>query len=339
MRPVSRLRATSAALTVAVALTVSGCAQELPQPVPAAAPAVTPPATTIEQTDRILQGVGSALAAGDATASAAELAPRLSGPALTLRTAQYAIATATAGAKPITELPVTPQTVVVPSTTEWPRTVLVVTEQPEDLTSPRLLVLRQESPRAAYTLWGWARLLPGAQMPATATPAAGSEPLPADASGLVATPTDVAALYADVLANGAASAYAATFATPDAFLAQFDLIRATYQGYAAQGSGTFTMTAAPVPDQVFALATADGGALVVAGLTTSSSLRVTGASLAVPVEYAAVSGGAVPAGAVLRNNLDFGSTDVVVFYVPPAGTAAPVRVLGGEHTFTSASGS
>jgi hypothetical protein len=278
------------------------------------------------------------LAAGDAASSAAALAPRVSGPALALRTAEYAVAAATAGGQPVTPLPLTPQTVVTPSTTEWPRTQMVVSEQPDDLTSPRVLVLRQESPRSAYTLWGWARLLPGSQMPPTASPLTGSAPLPPDTAGLVAAPVDVVAQYADVLTNGAASAFAASFASPDAYLAQVELLRSQY-ATATQGSGTLTQTYAPVPDQVFALATADGGALVAAGLTSSASLRISGASLPVPVEFSAVSGGTIPPGAVLRNNLDFVTTDVVVFYVPPAGAAAPVRVLAGERTFTSASGS
>jgi hypothetical protein len=81
------------------------------------------------------------------------------------------------------------------------------------------------------------------------------------------------------------------------------------------------------------------GAIVVGGMTTASALTITGASLAVPPQFAAVSGGALPAGAVLRNSLSVAYTDVVAFYVPPAGAAAPIQVLGGEHTFTSASGS
>ncbi len=332
-----RTRRTTGALAVAAALVLVGCSPELPEPVPAAGPAVTPPATTIEQTDRILQDLGAVLAAGDAASSADALAPRVSGPALALRTAEYAVAVATAGAQPVTPLPVTPQTVAIASTTEWPRTQMVVTEQPDDLTSPRVLVLRQESPRSAYTLWGWARLLPGAQMPAMASPAVGSEPLPADVQGLDATPTEDAAQYADVLTNGAASAFAASFASPDTYLAEVEAFRATYVT-ATQGSGTLTQTYAAVPDQVVALATADGGALVAAGLTSSSSLRISGASLPVPVEFTAVSGGTIPPGAVLRNNLDFVTTDVVVLYVPPAG-AGPISVLGGDRSFTSASGS
>lgn len=88
-----------------------------------------------------------------------------------------------------------------------------------------------------------------------------------------------------------------------------------------------------------ALATADGGAIVVAGMTTSSALTISGASLAVPPPFAAVSGGALTANAVLRNSLSVTYTDMVAFYVPPAGATAQIQVLGAEHTFTSASGS
>ena len=74
-------------------------------------------------------------------------------------------------------------------------------------------------------------------------------------------------------------------------------------------------------------------------MTTASNLTISGASLKMPAEHAAVSGGTVPADAVLRNGLAVDYTDVVAFYVPPAGAGTPVQVLGAEHTYTSASGS
>jgi len=339
MRPPLATRTARTGLALGLALTLTGCAPDLPAPQPRAVPAVPPPATTPEQSDRILADLGAVLAAADTALSAPALASRVSGPALAARTAEYAVAGATAGAQPVTALPVAAQTVVVPSTTEWPRTQIVVTEQPDDLSSPRLLVLRQESPRAAYTLWGWARLLPGAQMPATATPTTGSAPLPADAPGLVATPADVAAQYADLLANGAGSAFAASFTPTDPYRELIATGRAENQRLAASASGIFTETYVAVPDGVVAHATADGGALVVAEMTSSSALTVSAASIPIPIEFAAVSGGAVPPGAVLRNSLAVTYSDVVVFYVPPAAAAAPIQVLGAEHTFTSASGS
>jgi hypothetical protein len=339
MRPISRTRTSGITLAVVAGLVLTGCAAELPEPVEPPAPSEPPPATTLDQSQRVLTEVGEVLAAGDAAASADPLRPRVSGPALTARTAEYAVATATAGSQPVTPLPVEPQTLVIPSTTEWPRNQVVVTEQPDDLTSPRLLVLRQESPRAPYTLWAWARLLPGAQTPAMATPDTGSAPLPPDAPDLVATPADVVTQYADVLTNGDASAFAASFATPDPYRERLAAGRAQFQQIASQASGSYTETYAPVPDQLVAHETADGGALVVAGMTTASNLTISGASLTVPAEFAAVSGGALPPNAVLRNSLAVGYTDIVAFYVPPADAAAPVQVLGAEHTFTSASGS
>ncbi|WNB84941.1 hypothetical protein [Cellulomonas sp. ATA003] len=336
MRSAHRARLLGALLALTAGLTA--CAPELPQPDAPAIPAAAPPATTIEQSARILTAVGETVAAADAELSSTALSDRVSGPALTSRAAEYAVAAATSGADAPTALPVEPQTLVVPTTTEWPRTQIVITEQPDDLTSPRLLVLEQASPRAPYTLWAWARLLPGVQMPATANPSVGADVVPPDAADLVAAPADVVAQYADVLASGDGSAYAATFATPDPYRQRIAEGRAVQEAAAADG-GTFAETYAAVPGQVVAHRTADGGALVVGGMTTTSTTTVTGASITVIPQYAAVSGGALPAGAVLRNNLTVGWTDVVAFYVPPAGSDAPVQVLGAEHTYTSASGS
>lgn len=325
-------------LAVAVGLTVAGCSTELPQPAPQPPPATAPAAVTLDQSARILDHVAGALAAGDEARSVDALRSRVTGPALTARRAEYAVARAEAAPDPITPLPLEPQTLVVPSTTQWPRHQLVVSEQPEDLSSPRLLVLRQDAPRDRYALWAWVRLLPGVQMPATASPEVGSEPLPLDTTELSVAPADVAVQYADVLANGDASAFAAAFA-PDAFREQIVAARTEFQQIAARASGTFTQTHAAAEDRTVAMATADGGALVVSELTSTSTLTISGASLTVPPEYAAVSGGSLEPEAVLRNSLSVDFTDVVAFYVPPAGSDAPIDVLGGEHTFTSATGS
>jgi hypothetical protein len=332
-----RLRWVSALAAASVLL--AGCAPPLPRPTPPAQPAVPPPALTVDQSGRVLGAIGTSLASADKALSATGLAARLSGPALTSRTAEYAVAAATSGAKGLTALQLDAQTLVVPSTQDWPRTQFVITKQPDDLTSPRLLVLQQASPRARYTLWGWARLLPGVRMPPTAAPTVGSAPLPADAPGLVATPADVVTRYADVLRNGDGSSFAAGFAAPDSYRAGITSARAPLTQVAGQAAGTFTETYAPVPNQTFALSTADGGALVVAAMTTSSALTFSGASLPLSPELAAASGGALAAGAELRASLNVIYADVLAFYVPPAGAKVPVTVLGAEHIRTSVTGS
>ncbi|MGV8968531.1 MAG: hypothetical protein ACOH2F_19885 [Cellulomonas sp.] len=332
-------RARAAATVLAAVLVLTSCASGLPQPVPGAVPAVTPAALTVDQADRVRGEIGASLATADAALSAADLTARVSGPALASRTAEYAVSTTTAGAKGLTSLKMDAQTVVLPSTESWPRTQFVVTGQPDDLSSPRLMVFQQADARSQYTLWGWVRLLPGIKMPATAAPTIGSQPLAADAPGLVATPNDVVAHYADVLLNGDASAFITQFAEPDTYRQGIASGREPYAAIASQTSGTFSETYTPVPEQTYVLATADGGALAVSAMTTASTLNFSGASLPLPPELAAVSGGALAPGDALRSNLSVTYSDVVAFYIPPTGATAPVQVLGAEHIRTSVTGS
>lgn len=328
-----RLRA-ACALGAVTALALAGCATPLPEPTPEPAPAVPPPAVSLDQSQRVLASVGEVLAAADASADPSGLPARLTGPALATRTAEYVWATATGGARPPTALPVDEQALVVPETDTWPRTQLVVSEQPDDLQAPRVLVLQQASAREPYKLWGWARLLQGVQMPPTAAPEEGSPDLPPDAEGLLVPPAEVGPRYADVLTNGDGSPHAATFQA-DSFRSAVEQSRsalaASLQGAGAGAlSETYVAAAAPV----VTLGTADGGALVVTELTTTSTVTLTGGAT-IPVEpfYAALAGGVSTAGTSFSRVF----TGVLVVYVPPADSGAQAQVLAAEHVVTSAS--
>jgi hypothetical protein len=254
------------------------------------------------------------------------------GPALAVRTAEYARATATAGAKPPTALPTDEQVLIVPQTDVWPRTQLVVTKQPDDLQAPRILVMQQSAPREPYRLWGWGRMGAGVQMPATAAPETGSPVLAPDATGLLVTPAEAMQQYADVLANGAASAYNATF-QPDTFRTSIEAARAaTAAGVQAAGSATETYTPEAAP--VVTLQTVDGGAIVVGQLTTVSIVTLTVAGGTIPISdpfYAALTGKQSASSNFVRT-----FTDVLVMYVPPADSGALVQLIAAEHAVTSA---
>jgi len=253
-------RAAQVTVTTALALSLGACAASLPQPEPAAPPAVALPVLSVAQSEGVLSRIGEVLATADAALDPAGLPERLTGPALAIRTAEYVRAKATAGAKPPTALPTQAQTLVVPDTTTWPRTELVVTQQPADLQAPRLLVLTQATARDPYRLWGWARLGAGVQMPATADTAHGSAPIAADATGLLLSPSETLAQYADVLANGDVSTFAGAFPA-DFFRTYIETKRAAYSE-SLKAVATVTETYTPVDDGVIALATADGkGAL------------------------------------------------------------------------------
>lgn len=327
-----RSRRRLAALGTVLLLSLAACASPLPQPEPEPVPAVAPAATTVVQSQDVLTSLGAVLASADAALDAAQLPPRVEGPALAVRTAEYVRATATAGAKPPTALPTDAQALIVPQTDVWPRTQLVVTKQPDDLQAPRILVLQQNAPRDPYKLWGWGRMGAGVQMPATAAPETGSPVLAPDATGLVVTPTEALQQYADVLANGDASAYAATFA-PDTFRSSIEAARAATAA-GVQAAGTATETYTPEAAPTVALGTVDGGAIVVGQLTTVSTVTLTVAGGTIPISdpfYAALTGKQSGGSNFVRT-----FTDVLVMYVPPADSGAQVLLLAAEHAVTSA---
>lgn len=325
----------AAAGTALVALLLGACAPDLPQPDPPPAPAVPPAALTVPQSDRVLTSLGEVLTAADEALDPAALAPRVEGPALAMRTAEYVRASATSGAKPPTALPTDALAMVIPQTTQWSRTQLVVTEQPDDLQAPRILVLRQDDPRADYKLWGWARLMPGSQMPPTATAEVGSEPLPADDTSLLLTPTDALTQFMDVAANGSASQYAASFAASPLVQEMADLRAEARSGIGTAGTAATSYVMDPAP--ATALRTVDGGAIVTGTFTAVSRMTVTleGATIGLSDPFYAALAGTTSAAKESKRTF----TGVVVLYVPSAGSDAQVQVLAGELVVTAVTAS
>ncbi|WP_246855012.1 hypothetical protein [Cellulomonas sp. Y8] len=328
-----RRRLAGTAVAVVAALGLAACANPVPEPTPDAVPAVPPPALTVAQSTDVLDQVGTVLAAGDEALDASGLGARLVGPALAIRSAEYVRATATNGERPPVVIPTTAQTTITPDTTSWPRTQMVVTTQPDDLQAPLLLVLMQDGPRDPYRLWSWARLGPSVQMPPTATPEEGSEPVAADdGTSLLLSPTEAMAQYADVLTNGDASAAAATF--PADFFRTAITEARNQTAASLQAVASVAETVSPEAGAVTALRTADGGAIVVGQLTTVTTVTLSQGSITLndPFDAALAGKGSV------SSNLVRTWTDVVAMYVPPAGGAQQVTVLAAEHARTAVTG-
>ena len=102
--PIRRARA--GAVVLAGCLALGACSGSLPEPAPEAAQAVAPPVLTAAQSETVLERLGEVLGQADAALDPALLAERVSGPALAMRGAEYVRASATAGAKLPTALPV-----------------------------------------------------------------------------------------------------------------------------------------------------------------------------------------------------------------------------------------
>lgn len=322
-RPLGRLLA-----LLLVLVTLAGCAAVLPEPDPDPTPPAAEPVLSVSQVEDVLAAVGEVLAAADAAGDPAILVERVGDPALAMRAAQYTLAERSAGERVPTPLTTDDQVLVVAASSTWPRTVMVVTTPPENTTAPLLLVLVQENARAPYLLRSWVRLFPEAVTPELAVPETGSAEVPADAEGLVASPRDVVARYADVLAYGEASSFFATFGT-DPYISQLsDELATAVTALEANGIATVTFSAVPVDGYLAALATVDGGALVVGTITSTTTYTKN-------VEDATVTlGGALGQWLQVDEVTTSASaihTSVVAFFVPVGTDGATVDVLGAER--------
>ncbi|MCL3860472.1 hypothetical protein [Actinotalea sp. K2] len=333
MSPTTRIGRAGVAFAVLGPLLLAACAPPLPEPTPDAEPAVVQAALSTDQVERVVEQVAAVLAEADAGGSAETLDPRVTGPAEAVRSVEYRLAAAGVE-QALTPVPEGIQTIVVPATTTWPRTVMVVTEPPEDLQAPLLLTLVQPRPREAYELWSWVRLFPGVQMPATTEPGLGSPTVPGgEESGLLVPPEDVIPRYVDVLTSGTESEHAATFAE-DPMRAQIVGVRDSLSASLAE-QGSLVETYQPAFDGVTrSLATADGGAVVVGAVETVTTITLDDSTLTLGAgETVALLGGDT-----ITESLTTTWLSMVAFYVPPAGSSDPVVVLGGEHTPTEVTG-
>lgn len=310
-----------AALAAAVGL-LAACSQALPVPHPDALPAATPPALSAEQAERVLDDVAATLAAADAKLSAEALAPRVTGPAATIRGVQYTLSAA-GDPDALTALPTEAQTLVLPTAAAWPRTMMAVTKPPEDLTAPLLLTAVQDGPRDPFRLWSWVRLFPGVQTPALAQPEVGSAPVDPNSTEFAVAPSEVVAAYADLVTNREASQFAGVFSDEPLRRGIWQTKDAFTGVVGANGTLAETYTANP---DIQALATADGGVLVVGSMTTTTTITLTDSTLKIGDQTAALLGTDT-----VKANLSITWLSVLAFVVPPEGADEQIQVLGGEH--------
>lgn len=325
-------RRAQGALIAVVGLLLAACATPLPEPSPDPVPAVPPPTLSAEQVRDILDEIGAVLSEADEELDEQRLAERVTGAALAIRAAEYTVNRALEDDVDLVTVPTSDRTIVVPTTETWPRSVLVVTEQPEDLQSPRLLVLTQAHPRADYQLASWSRLLPDRQVPPTFVPEVGSVPLGLDAEGLAATPAEVGEMYADVLKEGDDSPYASAFGD-DIFRERLGLVREQYENIAEQAGGRFTERYTPDIEQTLAVSTADGGAIVVVPVETRTRITTDERELSLGRAERALLGKRT-----VGKRATFTWTGVVTFVVPPEGSDEPITVLAAEHVRTDVTG-
>jgi hypothetical protein len=281
---------------------------------------------------RILEQVSSAVEAADAAKNAGKLASRVAGTELEVRTQNYKIRSKVgtyAARMPVRATKLL--TTVVTTDREWPRSVLAVTQGDGNVV-PQLLTLVQASPRENYKLVETTPLQPGATFPSISRE--GTDTLAADdKSGLLYSGAEAMAGLADrltksnsafksKLVEGTSSPYIA-----DTLSYQAEVVK-------AGTNGNFTFTHKVVPDSTVVFRTSDGGALVLGRINFGfqGTPKAEGDKLTIGSDAAALAGGTeTKTGMVLT------FAESVAVYVPPAGSADPMKLVAATRGLVGAS--
>lgn len=333
-----RTHRSAAALAAALGVTLllGACSEDpVPQPVAEEVTSPAPPALDSATAGDVLTAVGEVVAEADAAKDPALLAPRVTDPAVALRAGQYQSDALTSGSVAVPPLSTTAQSVYLPTGEGFPRTLMALTTVPEGRNLPQLLALQQAGPRDPYRMWGWVDLYPGVTVPSVSSPSIGAATLAPDAAGLVAAPQDVLARYVATLEDPAgADAAAFTPLEGDSFKQTHrrgeDQLRPQIQA-----SGTVTTAASVGSAPPVAIATADGGAIVLGEVRTTMQVRrtVPASKLDISGEFQSYLGGN---GSVV-GSVSFDNIALVAFHVPAEGSAdATIQVLGATTTLVAA---
>lgn len=320
--------AAAAAVLLSCAMTVglAGCNGQPPVLAAESSSTQTPDLTVVQEKairHRILDGIDKA----NKAKSADGLDEYMSGPALAIRSSEIAIAKSTGSLDAKTAIPSGAVQTVIPTDSGWPRSVFTITTTTSDQQSKRLLVLRQDAARDNYRLWAVARLFQGAQLPKFEIASLGSSMGTGDDSGLVATPAQAVARYADVLEKGSSSSYATQF-SDDYFRQDLATLSATVQEGMERNEGTQSQTFTPATGQIAVMRSTDGGDLVVARIDSTWIRKAGSGRQSLPASDAEKvlfgKGKATSTMAVSYVN-------VIALYIPHAGTGEKITAVGAER--------
>jgi hypothetical protein len=310
---------------------VTGCvgaAEPTASPSPSASESteIKPPAALTEkQVERILADLEKVVTSADEVSDKKLLVTRVAGPSLEQRDSHYVMRSRSNKVQALPAIVAKPIELQLPAATnQWPRTLMVVTDEPGDVALPQLLVMQQATPRSQYLLWYNIRLMPGVKIPRVPTAGVGAIPVETDSVFLKIAPFSLATAYGDVINKGAASlSYGLFDIESDEFYKQVSQSQKSQVENLDTGKITFEHSLGN--KNVLSLATTDGGALVAVYMNDTYTIKPKKRASAV-----AVSGqekillGAD--GSTRGIKSVYG--DMLLFYVPALSDSSKVRLLG-----------
>ncbi|WKK71415.1 hypothetical protein Q0F99_18880 [Rathayibacter oskolensis] len=290
---------------------------------------------TTQQAEAIVASVSAVAAAADAAHDATALAERFQGEALTERTTNYEVVVKGGTIDPPQAIPATPVSLVLPQDTEsWPRLVTAVVQNSADSTqAPIALVMSQASPRVDYKVDYAISLEANARIPDVAPVTVGTSIVAPDSKLMKLAPETVGSAYADILANGDASAYAETFsADGDTLRGQVGIDKKNADRAALPDTASIEFSNKAGTSSTVALATNDSGALVAASIAEVSTVKPTAEGSTVSTSGASQT----------LLGTDKSTTGIettygyqLLFYVPPVGSEEKIVMLGWSQGLVS----
>lgn len=335
-----------APLAALTTLALAGCSpQYWPQPVQASASAspsstataapAPPTAATAAQMKRIVARVAATAAQADDKKDATLAGERFTGPALALRTANYAIRSKDASEAAPPVIAADGVSVALPEqTAKWPRTIFVVDTNAKDKNA-QALTLVQDSPRDPYKVEYDVSLEANATFSGVPSASVGAPLLAPDVKLLVLPPAQLAPAYADILANDTASKDNSLFnSTGDDLRSKIGKSYKDQKAKALPSTAKITYSSQIPGNDSVALATNTAGALVSTDLHEIETVTPTTAGAQVNTE------GAVKA----LSGVDSSTKGVtatygvqLLFYVPPVGSKEKIELLGFTQGLIAAS--
>lgn len=323
----------AAALTLSLAASLAGlaaCGTGEQRVAATTTDATAHPVVALGQARTILDSVDASLVQGAQVGTAAGFGARVIGPFREITLARQK-EDAARKVRPVAPSAVDRVRLLVPISSSWPR-FFVAVGSPSGQATYVLRLLQSPSPRSPYGLWAELTMPPAATLPEIAAATQGAALVAPDATGLMASPREVVAHYADLLTRGDASTWAKQFGR-NTYTDQVLSTVATDRKHVA-GVAEITSQHKPGTEGPFAIRTADGGALVIGELRQEYMVKVKKGGRSVNVgdaKLAALAGGKARFSSYFRRN----AVEVIAFYVPPAGQGT-ITVVAAEKGDVSA---
>jgi hypothetical protein len=296
-----------------------------------------PPAVSVSQVEKIVARVSAVSREADESRDADLIQSRFTAAALEYRLANYTMRKSDGSIALPIAIPDGPVQLTLPQQTDsWPRTVFtIIIDETDTTVAPIALFLEQESPREKYKVSYSMNLEPSVVFPDVVAASVGTSRLAPDSGLLRSSPTEVALDYAEILEKDVDSdSYLDFQVEGDSLRVNVGLAVKTAEKSELSSTATLTYGHALGSAQPIAMATIDAGAIVAVHLyeTKVAQPKEAGSAVTFSGQTKALSGISIT-----EKGIKSTYGDQLLFYVPAAGSAQKIILLGYTQGLIAAS--